>query len=94
MNNSISGRLGGGGVYVNNTKAGAIAEYKAHNPNAPDPAVLKVKYDQGRNYKIDPPPQKYTTGEIPLNADTLTTESLRAPGTFNTIIRNGSALVE
>jgi len=87
---SSSGRLGGGGVYVNNTSAGAIAEFAARNPGV-TPSVLQVQYTPGLNYRISPPPGGYTTGPLPLAADTLTTGSLRLPGTFNTIIRNGTA---
>jgi hypothetical protein len=93
LNNSAAGRLGGEGVYVNDTQEGAIAEYMARNPNGRAPSVLQVEYNPGLNYTISPPPVGYTTGPLPFAADTLTTESVRLPGTFNTIIRNGSATV-
>jgi hypothetical protein len=32
-----------------------------------------------------------TVGPLPFAADTLTAPSVRLPGTFNTIIRNGTA---
>ena len=92
LNDSVGGRLGGGGVYVNNTSEGAIAEYMSV-PGRPAPTVLQVNYTPGLNYTISPPPAGYTTGALSLGADTLTTESLRLPGTLNTIIRNGSATV-
>jgi RHS repeat-associated protein len=92
FNESLAGRLGGGGVYVNNTAEGAIAEYMSV-PGRSAPTVLRVQYTPGLNYRINPPPARYTTGPLPLRADTLTTESIRLPGTFNTIIRNGSATV-
>jgi len=89
---SAGGRLGGAGVYVNNTPEGAIAEYMSV-PGRSAPTVLQVQYSPGLNYTITPPPAGYTTGPLPFAADTLTTESIRLPGTFNTIIRNGSATV-
>ena len=89
---SAGGRLGGAGVYVNNTPEGAIAEYMSV-PGRPAPTVLQVQYNSGLNYTISPPPAGYTTGPLPFAADTLTSESIRLPGTFNTIIRNGSATV-
>ena len=89
---SAGGRLGGAGVYVNNTPEGAIAEYMSV-PGRPAPTVLQVQYSPGLNYTITPPPAGYTAGPLPFAADTLTTESIRLPGTLNTIIRNGSATV-
>jgi hypothetical protein len=89
---SAGGRLGGGGIYVNNTPEGAIAEYMSV-PGRPTPTVLQVQYTPGLNYTITPPPTGYTMGPLPLAGDTLTTGSIRLPGTFNTIIRNGSATV-
>jgi RHS repeat-associated protein len=88
---SQAGRLGGGGVYVNDTPEGAVAEYMAHNPEGPAPAVLQVQYDPGLNYQVSLPTAPSTTGPLPLAADTITTPSVRASGTFNTIIRNGTA---
>jgi len=90
---SSAGRLGGGGPYVSSTPEGAIAEYGFHNPGGPSPTVLRVEYNPGTNYLINPPPTSYTQGVLPLAADTLTTSSLRTPGVLNTIIRNGSARV-
>ena len=89
---SRSGRLGGNGIYVSNTPEGAIAEYMWYNPGGPAPTVLRVQYEVGLNYRIVPPPSRYFMGELPLAADTVTTESIRLPGTFNTLIRNGSAV--
>ncbi|MCK5655361.1 MAG: hypothetical protein KAI03_03600 [Candidatus Aureabacteria bacterium] len=82
--------MGGGGPYVSSTSKGAIAEYNHYNPSGPTPSVYQVKYRPGRNYTINPTPKSYTTGNIPLAADTLTTKSVRSPGTLNTIIRNNS----
>jgi hypothetical protein len=87
-----AGRLGGGGVYVNNTQEGAIAEYLAHNPGGPTPTVLQVQYNPGLNYNISLPTVPSTTGPLSFAADTITAPSVRLPGTLNTIIRNGSAI--
>jgi len=93
LRSSNAGRLGGGGPYVSSTAEGAVAEYSFHNPGGPAPAVLRVEYNPGTNYLINPPPTAYSQGVLPLAADTLTTSSLRSAGVFNTIIRNGSARV-
>lgn len=58
----------------------------------PTPTVLRVQYDPGLNYRLIPPPSRYFAGELPLAADTVTTESVRFPGALNTLIRNGSAV--
>jgi hypothetical protein len=92
FNESQAGRLGGGGVYVNDTQEGAIAEYMAHNPGGPAPTVLQVQYNPGLNYQVSLPTVPSTTGPLRLAADTITAPSVRLPGTFNTIIRNGTAV--
>lgn len=76
---------------ANDTPEGAVAEYMAHNPEGPAPAVLQVQYDPGLNYQVSLPTAPSTTGPLPLAADTITAPSVRASGTFNTIIRNGTA---
>ena len=86
---SSKGRLGGQGVYVNDSREGAIAEYRYHNPDGPEPDVLKVEYDSGLEYKVKAK-QDEVSGGVSVKADTLTTESIRAPGTYNSIIRNNS----
>jgi hypothetical protein len=86
---STKGRLGGKGVYVNDSSEGAIAEYRYHNPDGPEPEILKVEYEPGLEYKVKAK-QNEVSGGVPVKADTLTTESLRAPGTNNSIIRNSS----
>ena len=86
---STSGRAGGGGVYVNNTPEGAIAEYRKYNPKGPEPTIFKVEYNAGTNVKIENP-GSHITGPIPINGDSLTFESTQMPGTYNTIVRNGT----
>jgi hypothetical protein len=83
------GRLGSGGVYVNDTVDGAIAEFSFHNPGV-KPAILEVEYDAGVNASASVPPRLYVK-EHPLDLDSITAPSLRAPGTQNTNILNGSA---
>ncbi|MBP8259891.1 MAG: hypothetical protein KA118_09545 [Verrucomicrobia bacterium] len=90
---SISGRLGEG-VYVSDTVEGAIAEYNAHHPGLRlKPAVIEIEYYPGVNLKVTPPTRHYE-GPLPFtqNADTLTAPSVRAGGTMNTVIRNGTAV--
>ena len=86
---STSGRVGGGGVYVNNTPQGALAEYYHYNPNGPTPYTFKVGYDTGANVMIENS-GAHINGPLPIFGDTLTFESLRLPGTYNTLVRNGS----
>ncbi|MBS3955315.1 MAG: RHS repeat protein [Methylomicrobium sp.] len=83
------GRLGSGGTYVNNTPEGAIAEFAHHNPGV-KPAVLQVEYNAGVNANASVPPNNYVS-QLPLNVDSISAPSLRAPGTVNTNIINGSA---
>jgi len=82
------GRLGSGGVYVNDSPAGAIAEFSHHNPGV-TPSVLKVEYNPGTNAATTVAPRNYVTSH-PLNVDSISAPSLRAPGTVNTNILNGS----
>ena len=89
---SSKGRLGGQGIYVNDSREGAIAEYRYHNPDGPEPDVLKVEYEPGLEYRVKAK-QGEASGGVPVKADTLTTESLRASGTYNSIIRNNSERV-
>lgn len=86
---SKPGRLGSKGVYVNNTISGAIAEARHSNPLL-QPSVLRVEYIQGRNAAAAIPPRNYVM-QHPLNVDTISAPSVRAPGTINTNILNGSA---
>lgn len=89
---SKSGRAGGGGVYINNTPEGAIAEYIHYNPNAPAPTVLKVQYNPGNQVKyINLGEHIY--GSILPDADTIIFESIRAPGTYNILVKNGSIVL-
>lgn len=83
------GRLGSGGVYVNDSPAGAIAEFSHHNPGV-TPTVLKVKYNPGTNASTSVPPQNYVSSH-PLSVDSISAPSIRAPGTVNTNVLNGSA---
>jgi hypothetical protein len=82
------GRLGGNGTYVNNTQEGAIAEFSHHNPGA-TPDVLTVRYNPGVEAVTKVAPRNYVM-EHPLNVESITSPSVRAPGTFNTNILNGS----
>jgi RHS repeat-associated protein len=86
---SVSGRAGGAGIYVNNTPEGAIAEYRKYNPNGPEPVILRVEYQAGTNVMIENP-GAHIKGPLPINGDTLTFESTQMKGTYNTIVRNGS----
>lgn len=83
------GRLGSSGVYVNDTPEGAIAEFTHHNPGV-EPVVLRVEYNAGTNASAAVPPRTYVN-ELPLNVDSISAPSVRAPGTTNTNILNGSA---
>ena len=84
------GRLGSGGVYVNNTVEGAMAEFAHHNPGI-SPSVLKVQYQTGVNAMASTPPANYVM-QYPLNVGSISAESVRLPGTFNTNILNGTAI--
>ena len=88
-----AGRLGTG-IYVNNTVEGAAAEFMFHRPGV-SPTILQVEYPVGRNLLISHPPSGYTFGNLPFTSDanTLTAPSLRATGTFNTLIRSGATPV-
>ena len=83
------GRLGSGGTYVNNTPKGAIAEFAHHNPGV-TPKVLKVDYNPGTNASASVAPRNYVD-QLPLNVDSISAPSVRAPGTINTNVLNGSA---
>lgn len=83
------GRLGSDGVYVNSTPKGAIAEFAHHNPGI-KPSVLEVQYSAGKNARAGVAPRSYVT-EHPLNVDSISAPSVRAPGTTNTNILNGTA---
>ena len=84
------GRLGSGGVYVNNTVEGAMAEFAQHNPVV-SPSVLRVQYQTGVNAMAATPPANYVM-QYPLNVGSISAESVRLPGTFNTNILNGTAI--
>ena len=83
------GRLGSKGIYVNDTKAGAIAEFQYHNPGI-KPSVIKVKYKPGTNAYAKTPPKNYVDTH-PLNVDSISSPSVRMKGTNNTNILNKSA---
>ncbi|GEM_PF-3467919 len=82
-------RLGTGGVYVNNSTTGAAAEFAHHNPGV-TPTILKVKYELGINGSSSVAPRGYVSSH-PLDVNSLSAPSLRAPGTINTNVLNGSA---
>jgi hypothetical protein len=84
------GRLGTGGVYVNDTVDGAISEFGFHNPGI-TPTVLQVEYSQGVNASTLVSPVNYVE-TLPLNVDSITAPSLRLPSSFNTNVLNGSAV--
>ena len=83
------GRLGSGGTYVNNAPEGAIAEFAHHNPGV-TPKVLKVEYNPGTNASASVIPRN-SVDQHPLNVDSISAPSIRAPGTVNTNVLNGSA---
>jgi hypothetical protein len=78
-----------GGVYVNDTPGGAIAEFGHHNPDV-TPVLLKVEYIPGRNAMASSAPRNYVASH-PLDVDSISAPSLRAPGTVNTNVLNRSA---
>ena len=85
------GRLGSHGTYLSNTPEGAIAEFTHHNPGV-TPEVLTVQYRPGAEAVSDVVPRNYVV-EHPINADSITAPSVRAPGTLNTNVLNGSVEV-
>jgi len=89
---STFGRAGGGGVYINKSKKGALAEYWHHNPNGPIPEIIRVKYTPGKIVQIYNP-GKYIHSPLPIQGDTLMFESLRKSGTFNMFVRNGTIII-
>lgn len=90
-NGQAPGRLGANGVYVNNTPEGAIAEFTHHNPGK-TPAVLKVEYSPGVEAVTNVAPTKYVK-DIPLNVDSVSAPSVRAPTTTNTNVFNNSVTI-
>jgi RHS repeat-associated protein len=85
---SEPGRLGSHGVYVNSTLEGAVAEFQFHNPGI-TPKILKVNYSPGVNAVASVAPGSYVS-RLPLNVNSISAPSLRAPGTINTNVLNGS----
>lgn len=89
---SRPGRLGSGGTYVNDTPAGALAEFQHHNPGV-QPEILRVEYTPGVEAVTDVAPRNYVD-HLPLSGvDSVSAPSLRAPGTTNTNVLNGSVRV-
>ena len=86
------GRLGSGGTYVNDTRAGAIAEFQHHNPGV-TPTVLRVDYDAGINASTNLAPRNYVDNLPFSNVDSISAPSVRLPGTTNTNVLNGSVRV-
>jgi len=86
------GRLGSGGTYVNNTRAGAIAEFQHHNPGV-SPTVLKVEYNQGINASTSVTPRNYVENFPFHNVDSISAPSVRLPGTTNTNVLNGTVRI-
>jgi hypothetical protein len=83
------GRLGSGGIYVNSSPQGAIAEFAHHNPGV-TPSVLKVQYNPGINASTTVAPRNYVD-RLPFNnVDSISAPSVRLPGTTNTNVLNGS----
>jgi len=65
---------------------GAMAEFAHHNPGV-TPAIFQVEYPVGNNLFLKTPPSSYSKvlpGSEGFN--TITTPSVRAPGTYNTLI--------
>lgn len=106
MNGTNPGRLGSGGVYVNNTPQGAISEFMNAWPDR-EYKVLSVSYKPGVEAVSSAVPQgqapllpidigKTTAyrANFPLSGiDSITAPSTRAIGTTNTNILNNSAQV-
>ncbi len=65
LRNSSKGRLGGEGIYVNNTLNGAIAEFRHYYPDEAY-SVLKVEYNKGLNLIVSPPPLSKSSGLLPF----------------------------
>jgi RHS repeat-associated protein len=84
------GRLGSNGTYVNSTPEGAVAEFQFQHPGV-KPKVIEVEYSPGVNAAASVPPRNYVK-QHPINADSISAPSVRAPGTISTNILNGSAL--
>lgn len=76
---------------MNSTPEGAMAEFAHHNPGV-TPEVLTVRYRPGVEAVTDVAPRNYVT-QHPLNVDSITAPSVRAPGTLNTNVINGSVEV-
>lgn len=74
---------------MHRARIGTNSKFNYHNPGA-TPAVIQVDYTKGTNAAAKTAPQNYVK-EIPVNADTISAPSLRAPGTTNTNVVNGSA---
>jgi hypothetical protein len=84
------GRLGSGGVYLNDTIEGAAAEFAHYNPSL-NPTTLRVQYQAGVNASTAVAPVGRRMN-IPLNnIDSISAPSVRLPGTTNTHVLNGTA---
>jgi hypothetical protein len=92
-NGTNPGRLGSGGVYVNNTSEGALSEFYAQPGRSPDApvSVLAVKYKPGTEAVTDVAPVGHRDS-FPFSADSITAPSVQNPATTNTIILNGTAV--
>lgn len=68
----------------------AAAEFSFHNPGVA-PAIFEVKFPLSRPLQINPP-SGYFSQPLPFTqgANILQAPSLRVPGTFNLLIRNGA----
>lgn len=86
------GRLGSGGTYVNNSRAGAIKEFQHYNPGV-TPSVLKVEYNPGINASTNVAPRNYLETFPFNNVDSISAPSVRLPSTTNTNILNGSVRI-
>ncbi len=85
-----AGRLANDGIYANSTPEGAIAEFQYHNPGV-NPTVFEVQYPVSSTLNISPP-SGYFNSQLPFTGDAniLIAPSLRSPGTFNLLIRQGA----
>lgn len=91
-NGSAPGRLGTGGIYVNNTRQGAIAEFQYHNPGV-TPSIFRVSYNPGRVATTNTAPRNYVERLPFFNVNSISAPSVRLPGSINTNILNNSARI-
>lgn len=77
---------------MNNSRAGAIAEFQHHNPGV-TPSVLKVEYNPGINASTNVAPRNYVENFPFHNVDSISAPSVRLPSTTNTNVLNNSVRI-